>query len=76
MLESCLEGMAQYYSANLAREVMKGMKESAYQCTHLGGTPPLGYDVGPERKYVLNEDEARIVRTIFEQYASGCIQRF
>jgi site-specific DNA recombinase len=71
MLESCLEGMAQYYSANLAREVMKGMKESAYKCTHLGGKPPLGYDVGPDRKYIVNETEARIVRLIFEQYASG-----
>jgi site-specific DNA recombinase len=71
ILESLLEAMAQYYSGNLAREVMKGMKESAYQCTHLGGTPPLGYDIGPDRKYVVNEVEAQIVRTIFEQYASG-----
>jgi site-specific DNA recombinase len=72
MLESCLEGMAQYYSANLAREVMKGMKESAYSCTHLGGIPPLGYDVDPEtKKYVINEAEAPIVRMIFEQYSAG-----
>jgi site-specific DNA recombinase len=72
MLESCLEGMAQYFSLNLSREVMKGMKESAYQCTHLGGIPPLGYDVDPlTKKYVLNEEEADIVRTIFEKYASG-----
>ena len=40
ILESLLEGMAQYYSENLSREVMKGMKESAYKGTHLGGTPP------------------------------------
>ncbi|GHV45336.1 recombinase RecD [Synergistales bacterium] len=72
ILESCLEGMSAYYSLNLAREVMKGMRESAYQCTHLGGTPPLGYDVDPAtRKYVINEHEAKIVRTIFEKYADG-----
>jgi site-specific DNA recombinase len=72
MLESCLEGMAQYYSLNLSREVMKGMRESAYKCTHLGGIAPLGYDVDPvTRKYILNEEESAIVRTIFEKYASG-----
>jgi site-specific DNA recombinase len=72
MLESCLEGMAQYYSANLAREVMKGMKESAYNCTHLGGKPPLGYDVDPiTKKYVINNEEVAIVRYIFENYTNG-----
>jgi site-specific DNA recombinase len=72
MLESCLEGMAQYFSRNLAREVMKGMKESAYKCTHLGGIPPLGYDVEPTtKKYLLNEPEADVVRTIFRQYTEG-----
>jgi site-specific DNA recombinase len=72
MLESCLEGMAQYFSRNLAREVMKGMKESAYKCTHLGGIPPLGYDLDPlTKKYVLNEAEAVTVRTIFNRYADG-----
>jgi len=72
MLESCLEGMAAYYSLNLAREVMKGMKESAYKCTHLGGRPPLGYDVDPAtKKYVVNNAEAAIVRYIFENYVSG-----
>ena len=72
MLESCLEGMAQYYSLNLAREVMKGMKESAYKCTHLGGKPPLGYDVDPAtRKYVINNAEAAIVKYIFENYVDG-----
>jgi site-specific DNA recombinase len=72
MLESCLEGMAQYYSANLAREVMKGMKESAYKCTHLGGKPPLGYDVDPTtKKYVINKAEAAIVKYIFENYTNG-----
>ena len=30
ILESLMEGLAEYYSKNLAREVMKGMKENAY----------------------------------------------
>lgn len=68
ILESLLEGMAQYYSANLAREVMKGMKETAYQCRHTGGQPPLGYDVNEDKKYIINESEAEIVRKIFDMY--------
>ncbi|WP_422448100.1 recombinase family protein [Thermoanaerobacterium sp. DL9XJH110] len=67
IMESVLEGMAEYYSRNLAREVMKGMKERAFLCQHLGGIPPLGYDVDPQsKKYVINEYEAEIVKTIFK----------
>jgi len=71
ILESVLEGMAEYYSANLAREVMKGMKETAYQCRHTGGIPPLGYNVTPDKTYEVNEKEAITVRLIFEMYAMG-----
>lgn len=71
ILESVIEGMAQYYSANLAREVMKGMKETAFQCKHTGGQPPLGYDVNSEKKYIINEVEAEIVRKIFDMYING-----
>lgn len=70
ILESVLEGMAEYYSLNLARETMKGLKETAYQCRHTGGMPPLGYDV-VDGRYVLNEKEAEIVRLIFDKYAAG-----
>ncbi|OAA90822.1 recombinase family protein [Clostridium coskatii] len=72
ILESLLEGMAEYYSKNLAREVMKGMKETALQCKHTGGSPPLGYDVNPDKTYVINETEAQIVKLIFKMYVNGC----
>lgn len=42
--------MAEYYNKNLARKVMKGMKEIAYQAKHTGGLPPLGYDVNAEKR--------------------------
>ena len=72
MLETVIEGMSDYFSKNLAREVMKGLKESAYDCKHLGGIAPLGYDVDPDtQKYVLNEEEAKIVKLIFEKYLEG-----
>ena len=72
ILESVLEGMAEYYSRNLAREARKGMKENAYECKHNGGLPPLGYDVDPEtKKYVINEKEAEAVRLIFARVLEG-----
>ena len=72
MLESVIEGMAQYFSKNLAREVKKGQIETALQHKHLGGTPPLGYDVDPNtQEYVINEDEAKIVKIIFKKYYDG-----
>ena len=72
ILESVLEGMAEYYSRNLSREVMKGMRENAYQCKHTGGCAPLGYDVDPvTKKYIINEKEAPAVRLIFQMYLEG-----
>ena len=72
MMESVLEGMSEYYSQNLAREVMKGMKETALQCKHTGGKPPLGYDVDPTtHKLIINPQEAEAVRLIFSLYGEG-----
>ncbi|WP_426708959.1 recombinase family protein [Cetobacterium sp. SF1] len=68
ILESVIEGMAEYYSKNLAREVMKGLVENAYQCKHTGGRPPLGYDIDDNKKYIINEKEAEAVKLIFQMY--------
>lgn len=70
ILESVLEGMAEYYSKNLAREVMKGMKENALKGKSNGGVPPLGYDC-IDGTYVINEHEAQAVKYIFDRYSSG-----
>jgi site-specific DNA recombinase len=72
ILESVLEAMAEYYSRNLAREVMKGMRESALQCRSVGGRPPYGYKVNPEtHKFEINEQESDAVKLIFERVANG-----
>lgn len=72
MMEAVLEGMAEYYSQNLSRETIKGLKENALKCIHTGGIAPLGYDIDPDtRKLVINEDEAQTVRIIFDMYSNG-----
>ena len=43
LLESILEGMAEYYSADLAQKVIRGLTENALKCKYNGGTLPIGY---------------------------------
>lgn len=65
-------GINEYYSKNLAREVMKGLSENAYQAKHNGGIPLYRYDVDPEtKKYIINEHEAGAVRIIFNKIIQG-----
>lgn len=71
ILKSVLTGMNEYYSINLAREVRKGQKENALKCVHNGGIAPLGYDIDKEKKYVINEKESLIVKSIFKMYLEG-----
>src|SRR5262249_59651836 len=41
----------------------------------MGGTIPLGYDVR-ERRLIVNETEAEMVRLIFQRYLTlGCVSR-
>ena len=41
LLESMLEGMAEYYSVELAEKTLRGMKENALACKSNGGLLPI-----------------------------------
>ena len=72
LIESLLEGLAEYYSKNLARGVMRGMRENALNCKAVGGIVPTGYKIDrATMKYVIDEEKAGIIREIFEMYADG-----
>ena len=72
ILESVIEGMNEYYSLNLSREVKKGLQENALACKVTGGPPALGYSVDrATQKYVINAYEAEAVRMIFRLYLDG-----
>lgn len=71
ILESLLEGMAEYYSAELAEKVLRGMKENAYKCKFNGGTIPYGYYVDDEKHLQIESKTAMIVREVFELYDNG-----
>lgn len=68
ILESLLEGIAEYYSAELSQKIKRGMHESAIKGHATGGGLALGYDIAPDKSFVVNEDEATIVRKIFDLY--------
>lgn len=70
LVESLLEGMAEYYSKELSQKVTRGMKINAEKCLSNGGTTPLGYKI-VDHRYVLDEEKAPIVREIYTKYASG-----
>ena len=70
LMESVLEGFNQYYSEELRQKVNRGFRESWLKGNATGGKPLLGYDI-QNKKYVINEKEAAIVREIFERYATG-----
>ena len=77
ILESLLEGMAEYYSVELAQKVRRGQKETRIKGNYTGGPVPYGYTVakiGNDKKYVIQE-EAAVVLRIFQEYAAGRICR-
>ena len=75
ILESVLEGMAEYYSLQLSQNVKRGQLESARKCQYVGGLMPLGYRADPQTmRYVPDEKTAPVVRLIFDMYAKGAIE--
>lgn len=70
ILESLLEGMSQYYSAELAQKVSRGMKETRRKGLYQGGTVLYGYKIDG-RRIVVDESAAEVVRYIYSEYAKG-----
>ena len=72
ILESMLEGMAEYYSAELSEKIHRGQKENALKGKNNGGTVPLGYTLNKETQHLeVNPLTAPIVQEIFQRYAAG-----
>ena len=44
ILESVLEGMAKYYSADLSEKVIRGLTENAMKCKFNGGSITFGFN--------------------------------
>ena len=67
ILESVLEGMAEFYSAELGQKINRGMRESAMKSQYIGGTPPLGYKI-VNKRYEIDDTTAPIIREAFRLF--------
>lgn len=75
ILEAVLEGMAEYYSVQLATNVKRGMDNVARKGQSVGGTIPLGYRTGADKHLEPDPKTAPLVKRIFEMYAAGSTQK-
>ncbi|MFC1860130.1 recombinase family protein [Chloroflexota bacterium] len=78
MLEGIIEVIDEFYSANLAQDVTRGMRESAMRGYFSGGQPPYGYDItkvkdGIKMRSTLipNPITAPIVKRMYEESLNG-----
>ena len=71
LVEGILESMAEYYSAELSQKIHRGMSLNAQKCLSNGSNPGLGFKVASDHTFYVDENEAVIVREIFERYGKG-----
>lgn len=71
ILESVIEGMAAYYSEQLSQNIKRGQRASAAKAQSTGGNRPLGYLTGPDKKFIIDPENAPTVKLIFDLYAKG-----
>lgn len=69
-LEGILDSAAEFYSRDLSLKTKRGMSESIKKGNTLGGRTPFGYRV-EDKKYVIDDSEADVLRKIFNQYSTG-----
>lgn len=74
ILEAVLEASAEYYSRELSQKVRRGQRETALKGGYTGGMPPIGYK-NVDKRIVIDEAKAAVIRFAFEQYANGVPKR-
>lgn len=71
ILESLLEGLAEYYSADLRQKVKRGIRESTKKGRYPGGRAPLGFALDENRHVIVDEKTAPAIRRAFEMHIDG-----
>lgn len=72
LVEGIFIALAEYYSAELGQKIQRGMNSNAEKGLYNGGYVFLGYKIEEnehkQKKYVIDENTAYIVRDIFNMY--------
>ena len=71
ILESVLEGYAEYYSADLAEKVVRGQTENILKGRCNGGRGTFGYTLDSERKFHIDPLTFPFVLESFKKYNEG-----
>ena len=71
ILESVLEGYAEYYSADLSEKVVRGMTENALKGKYNGGAVPIGYVIDAEQRFQPDSFTAPFIAEAFKRYNEG-----
>jgi site-specific DNA recombinase len=71
LLKHIIHAINEFQSQVISKHTHDGLRNYANKTQHCGGIPPLGYDVGEDRTLVINEEEAKIVKDIFDMYECG-----
>ena len=71
LVETLLEGMAEYYSAELSEKVIRGQTENALKGKCTGGTGTIGYKIDEEKFYHLDPLTSPLVLEAFQRYDNG-----
>ena len=71
ILESVLEGYAEYYSADLAEKVVRGQTENILKGRCNGGRGTFGYTLDSERKFHIDPLTSPFVLESFRKYRDG-----
>ena len=70
LLESLLEGYAEFYSADLSEKVIRGMTDNALKCKYNGGSLPIGYTVDENQFFQIDPVTGPAVLEAFTRYLS------
>ena len=71
LLGKLLEGMAEYYSAELSEKVIRGQTENALKGKCTGGTGTIDYKIDDDKFYHLDPLTAPLVLEAFQRYDNG-----
>ncbi len=71
ILESMLEGFAEYYSVDLSEKVVRGMTDNALKCMFNGGTLPMGYQIDADQHFQIDPVTAPYILDAFKRYDEG-----
>ena len=71
ILESVIEGYAEYYSAELSQKVTRGMTDNLLEKKWTGGLVPLGYRTKKDGTLAIDPAGAAAVTSSYKQFIAG-----